>query len=255
MSDPSLRVYESLLDMTSSADNPTPLVRLNKVVPFRYAKVYAKLEWYNPFGAVKDRVAYNLLLDAEERGIDLAHLVEPTSGNTGMALALLSNLRGYRFSATISSAIPLEKRSALRLFGTELVELEDALCPMPGAPEGAMAKADELARQPGWHELNQYKNEANPEAHFRTTGPEIWRQTGGKVTHFVAALGTCGTITGAGRFLKSRRPEVKVIGVHPTDGHDIPGSAEPQGPGPHGLLPPRGVRRHPRDRRLPKPTP
>jgi cysteine synthase/rhodanese-related sulfurtransferase len=223
MSDPSLRVYESLLDMTSSADNPTPLVRLNKVVPFRYAKVYAKLEWYNPFGAVKDRVAYNLLLDAEERGIDLAHLVEPTSGNTGMALALLSNLRGYRFSATISSAIPLEKRSALRLFGTELVELEDALCPMPGAPEGAMAKADELARQPGWHELNQYKNEANPEAHFRTTGPEIWRQTGGKVTHFVAALGTCGTITGAGRFLKSRRPEVKVIGVHPTDGHDIPG--------------------------------
>jgi cysteine synthase/rhodanese-related sulfurtransferase len=223
MSDPSLRVYESLLDMMSSADNPTPLVRLNKVVPFRYAKVYAKLEWYNPFGAVKDRVAYNLLRDAEERGLDLSHLVEPTSGNTGMALALLSNLRGYHFSATISSAIPLEKRSALRLFGTELVELEDALCPMPGAPEGAMAKADELARQPGWHELNQYKNEANPEAHFRTTGPEIWRQTDGKITHFVAALGTCGTITGTGRFLKSQRPEVKVIGVHPTDGHDIPG--------------------------------
>jgi cysteine synthase/rhodanese-related sulfurtransferase len=223
MPDPSLRVYESLLDLMSSADNPTPLVRLTKTVPFRHAKVYAKLEWYNPFGAVKDRVAFNLLRDAEERGVDLAHLVEPTSGNTGLALALLSNLRGYHFAATISSAIPLEKRSALRLFGTELVELEDALCPMPGAPEGAMAKADELARQPGWHSLNQYKNPANPEAHFRTTGPEIWRQTGEMVTHFVAALGTCGTITGAGRFLKSQRPEVKVIGVHPTDGHDIPG--------------------------------
>ena len=151
MSDPSLRVYESLLDLMSSADNPTPLVRLSKTVRFRHAKVYAKLEWYNPFGAVKDRVAFNLLSDAEERGVDLAHLVEPTSGNTGMALALLSNLRGYQFSATISSAIPLEKRSALRLFGTRLVELEDELCPMPGVPEGAMAKADELARQPGWY--------------------------------------------------------------------------------------------------------
>jgi cysteine synthase/rhodanese-related sulfurtransferase len=223
MSDPNLRVYESLLDLMPRADNPTPLVRLLKTVPFRHAKVYAKLEWYNPFGAVKDRVAFNLLRDAEERGVDLAHLVEPTSGNTGMALALLLNLRGYRFSATISSAIPLEKRSALRLFGTQLVELEDALCPMPGAPEGAMAKADELARQPGWYSLNQYKNPANPEAHFRTTGPEVWRQTGGMVTHFIAALGTCGTITGAGRFLKSQRPDVKVIGVHPSDGHDIPG--------------------------------
>ena len=170
-----------LLDMMSSADNPTPLVRLGETVPFKHAKVYAKLEWYNPFGAVKDRVAFNLIRDAEERGVDLAHLVEPTSGNTGMALALLSNLRGYQFSATISSAIPLEKRSALRLFGTQLLELEDALCPMPGAPEGAMAKADELARQPGWHSLNQYKNPANPEAHFRTTGPGIGT-SGGTVT-------------------------------------------------------------------------
>ena len=118
MSDPNFRVYESLLDLMSGADNPTPLVRLGKTVPFRHAKVYAMLEWYNPFGAVKDMVAFSLIRDAEGRGTNLAHLVEPTSGNTGMAPALLSNLRGYQFSATISSAIPLEKRSALRLFGT-----------------------------------------------------------------------------------------------------------------------------------------
>ena len=109
MTDPSLRVYESLLDMISSADNPTPLVRLGRTVPFRHAKVYAKLEWYNPFGAVKDRVAHNLVLDAEKRGTDLANLVEPTSGNTGMALALLSNLRGYHFSATISNAVSISR--------------------------------------------------------------------------------------------------------------------------------------------------
>lgn len=223
MTDHSLRVYDSILDMLSGVDNPTPIVRLRRVVPFKHTKVYAKLEWYNPFGAVKDRVAANLLRDAEERGEQLEHLVEPTSGNTGMGLAMLSNAKGYRFAATLSKEIPLEKRSALRFFGTELHELEDSLCPMPGQPEGAMAKAAELAERPGWRQLNQYKNPANPDAHFRTTGPEIWRQTGGSVTHFVASLGTCGTITGTGRFLKSQNPSVKVLGVHPTDGHDIPG--------------------------------
>jgi rhodanese-related sulfurtransferase len=94
---------------------------------------------------------------------------------------------------------------------------------MPGQPEGAMAKATELSNRPGWKQLNQYKNPANPDAHFRTTGPEVWRQTGGTVTHFVASLGTCGTITGTGRYLKGQKPDVKVIGVHPTEGHDIPG--------------------------------
>ena len=223
MPDHSARVYESVLEMLSNADNPTPIVRLNRVIPFQHTKVYAKLEWYNPFGAVKDRVAANLIADAEARGMKLENLVEPTSGNTGMGLAMMSNARGYHFSATLSNEIPLEKRLALRLFGTELFELNDDLCPMPGQPEGAMAKAAELGAQPGWTSLNQYKNPANPDAHFRTTGPEIWRQTGGKITHFVAALGTCGTITGVGRFLKSQNPKVQVHGAHPTVGHDIPG--------------------------------
>ena len=223
MTDPSLRVYESILDMLSSAENPTPLLRLHRVAPFQHTKVYAKLEWYNPFGAVKDRVAANLVRDAEERGVKLANLVEPTSGNTGMGLAMISNARGFQFTATLSLAIPEEKRAILRTFGAKLVELSDQLCPLPGAPEGAMARATEMAEQPGWHQLNQYKNPANPDAHFRTTGPEVWRQTQGKVTHFVAGLGTCGTITGTGRFLKSKNKEIKVLGVHPREGHDIPG--------------------------------
>jgi cysteine synthase/rhodanese-related sulfurtransferase len=219
------RVYDSILELLSGVDNPTPLVRLNHVVSFRHAKVYAKLEWYNPFGAVKDRVAANLVRDAEERGQLPPHtrLVEPTSGNTGIGLAMIANARGYSLTATMSNKIPAEKRASLRLFGTELVELEDELCPAPGAPEGAIALAAQLGDRPGHHHLNQYKNPANPDAHYRTTGPEIWRQTSGEITHFVAGLGTCGTITGTGRFLKERRPAVKVLGVYPAEGHDIPG--------------------------------
>lgn len=223
MTDHGLRTYDSILDLLPSAQNPTPIVRLSHIGGFQHALVYAKLEWYNPFGAVKDRVAANLVRDAEERGRELENLVEPTSGNTGIGLAMISNARRYGFSATLSKQIPLEKRTALRLFGTDLVELDDDLCPMPGQPEGAMARATELGERPGWTQLNQYANPANPDAHYRTTGPEIWRQTGGAVTHLVASLGTCGTITGAGRFLREQNPEVKVIGVHPTDGHDIPG--------------------------------
>jgi cysteine synthase/rhodanese-related sulfurtransferase len=223
MTDLSLRVFDTMLDMLSNEQNPTPIVRLNRVVPYKHTKVYAKLEWYNPFGAVKDRVAANLLRDAEEKGLKLQNLVEPTSGNTGMGLAMLANAKHLGFTACLSLAIPAEKRAALRIFGAKLVELNDDLCPLPGAPEGAMQKASDLGKQPGWHQLNQYKNPANPDAHFRTTGPEVWRQTEGKVTHFVAGLGTCGTITGSGRFLKSKNPGVKVLGVHPSEGHDIPG--------------------------------
>ena len=223
MTDYTLRSYDSILDLLPNAENPTPIVRLRRIPGFEHAQVYAKLEWYNPFGAVKDRVAANLIADAENRGVTLENLVEPTSGNTGIGLAMVSNSRDYGFSATMSKAIPLEKRTALRLFGTDLVELDDDLCPMPGQPEGAMARAAELGSRPGWTELNQYANPANPEAHYLTTGPEIWRQTGGRVTHFVASLGTCGTITGTGRFLKEQNPGIQVIGVHPPAGHDIPG--------------------------------
>lgn len=219
------RTYDSILELAANADNPTPIVRLNRVTGKKHAVVYGKLEWFNPFGAVKDRVAANLVRDAEEHGRLAPHtrLVEPTSGNTGMALAMIANAKGYSFTATVSNKVPLEKRDSLRMFGTNLIELEDDLCPAPGAPEGAIAKAAELGAEPGSFHLNQYKNPANPEAHYRTTGPEIWRQTGGKVTHFFASLGTCGTVTGTGRFLKEQRKDIKVFGVHPAAGHDIPG--------------------------------
>jgi cysteine synthase/rhodanese-related sulfurtransferase len=224
--DHTLRVYDSILGLLSDADNPTPLVRLNKVVPFKHAQVFAKLEWYNPFGAVKDRIAANMIRDAEERGVLSSgkKLVEATSGNTGLGLAMLGNAKGYPLETPLSAAIPLEKRTVLRFFGSTVVELDDSLCPAPGAPEGAIATARQKARsEPDFVLLDQYANEANPDSHYRTTGPEIWRQTQGRVTHFVAGLGTCGTITGTGRFLKEQSRQVKVVGVYPEDGHDIPG--------------------------------
>ncbi|MEE2829269.1 MAG: pyridoxal-phosphate dependent enzyme [Myxococcota bacterium] len=219
------RVYENTLEMLSSEDNPTPLLRLNRTVPFEQTRLYAKLEWYNPFGAVKDRVAANMVRDADEKGLlrPGQKLVEPTSGNTGLGLAMMANAKGYELSTPLSKAIPAAKRVLLRFFGSDVEELDDTLCPAPGAPEGAIARAMDLADQPDFHMLNQYENEANLEAHIRTTGPEIWRQTEGKVTHFVASLGTCGTITGNGRFLKGKNPAVQVIAVHPEEGHDIPG--------------------------------
>lgn len=218
-----LRVYDSVLDLLSSVDNPTPLVELTHVTGKKHAKVFAKLEWYNPFGSIKDRVAANLIATARDSGEDLHNLVEPTSGNTGLGLVMVANTHRYGFAAVMSNAVPEEKRIALRAFGANVIELDDDLCPMPGQPEGAMHKAEELGARPGWRELNQYANPANPQAHYLTTGPEIWRQTGGTVTHFVASLGTCGTITGTGRFLKEHNPDIAVIGVHPTEGHDIPG--------------------------------
>ncbi len=225
MTDHRLRVYDTILGLLSGEDNPTPVVRLNRVTPFKHTQVYAKLEWYNPFGAVKDRIAANLVEDAEARGLlsDDQKLVEPTSGNTGMALAMIANAKGYSLRTPLSVMIPLEKRAVLRFFGSDVIELQDTLCPAPGAPEGAIALAMETAAQPDFHMLNQYENEANPEAHYKTTGPEIWKQTAGKVTHFIAGLGTCGTITGTGRFLKEKDETIRVLGVHPEEGHDIPG--------------------------------
>jgi cysteine synthase/rhodanese-related sulfurtransferase len=226
MANSSRRVYDSIVGLLPSVDNPTPLVRLNRVTPFEHTEVYAKLEWYNPFGSVKDRVASNMMRDAEERGVIEAagqDLVEPTSGNTGLGLAMLANLKSHSLTTPLSDQIPVEKRTMLRLFGADVLELSDDLCPAPGAPEGAIARASEIAEKPNFHMLNQYTNEANPKAHYKTTGPEIWSQTEGSVTHFVAGLGTCGTINGAGRFLKENNSKIQVFGVHPEEGHDIPG--------------------------------
>ncbi|MEX2287175.1 MAG: pyridoxal-phosphate dependent enzyme, partial [Planctomycetaceae bacterium] len=153
------RVYDSIIGLLCNEENPTPLVRLNKVVPFQHAQVFAKLEWYNPFGAVKDRIAANMIRDAEERGAlgPGKRLVEATSGNTGLGLAMMGNAKGYALQTPLSSAIPLEKRTVLRFFGTEVIELSDMLCPAPGAPEGAIATARDTARyKEGYVLLDQY---------------------------------------------------------------------------------------------------
>lgn len=215
-----------MIGLLSSEENPTPLVRLNKVVPLEHVQVYAKLEWYNPFGSVKDRIAANMIRCAEQRGVLASgkKLVEATSGNTGLGMAMIGNAKGYPIQTPLSLGIPLEKRTILRFFGCDVVELDDSLCPAPGAPEGAIVKARQTAESsPDYILLDQYSNEANPDSHYRTTGPEIWKQTQGKITHFVAGLGTCGTITGTGGFLKEKCSDIKLIGVYPEEGHDIPG--------------------------------
>ncbi len=165
--DHALRVYDSILGLLPSEQNPTPLVRINRIVPFQHTQVFAKLEWFNPFGAVKDRVAANMIRDAESRDVlaDGKKLVEATSGNTGLGLAMVGNARGYPLRTPLSSQIPLEKRTVLRFLGADVMELTDLLCPAPGAPEGAIATArDTAATQPEYVLLDQYANEANPDS-------------------------------------------------------------------------------------------
>ncbi|MGB0715199.1 MAG: pyridoxal-phosphate dependent enzyme [Phycisphaerae bacterium] len=220
------RVYDSVLGLLADEHNPTPMVRLNKVIPYKHTEVWVKLEWYNPFGANKDRVARNLIEEAEQRG-ELEpgkRMIEATSGNTGVGLAMLGNIKGYQLRTPLSAKVPLEKRTVLRFLGTQVEELNDSLCPAPGAPEGAIATAKSIAAtQKEYVMLNQYENHDNLMAHYRTTGPEIWRQTEGRVTHFVAGLGTCGTITGTGRYLREKNENLTIVGAHPEEGHDIPG--------------------------------
>lgn len=224
--DHSARVYESVLQMLPSEENPSPLVRLNRLTPAG-STLYAKLEWMNPFGSVKDRAASALIQKLEEEG-RLApgkSIVEPTSGNTGLSLAAIAGVKGYGMRAVVPNKVPLEKKALLKLAGAELDVINDNLCPSPGMGDGAIGMARTHAKaQPDRYVMpNQYENRANVEAHIRTTGPEIWRQTQGRVTHLFTSLGTCGTVTGCATFLKQKNPAIRVIAVQPTEGHDVPG--------------------------------
>ncbi len=221
------RVYENVFELLPTEENPTPLVRLNRLSPAPDFPLYAKLEWYNPFGSVKDRAAWALLRDLEERG-ELGNgrgIVEPTSGNTGISLAAMARARGYHMRAVVPNKVPLEKKLLLKIAGADLDVISDELCPAPGLGDGSINLAKTHARaQSGKYAMpNQYENSKNVEAHERTTGPEIWRQTEGKITHLFVSLGTCGTVTGTSRFLRSKKPNVKVVAVQPTEGHDVPG--------------------------------
>ena len=221
------RVYNDIFEMLPSEQNPSPMVRINRMTPLPDFALYAKLEWLNPFGSVKDRVAWAMLLDLEQRG-EIGQgrgLVEPTSGNTGISLAAMARTRGYRVRAVVPNRIPLEKKVLLKIAGADLDIVSDELCPAPGLGDGSinLAKTHAKASREKYAMPNQYENEKNVEAHFRTTGPEIWLQTEGRITHLFVSLGTCGTATGAGRFLRGKNPNLKVIAVQPTEGHDVPG--------------------------------
>ena len=221
------RVYENVFEMMPSEENPTPLVRVNRLNPNLEFPLYAKLEWMNPFGSVKDRAAWALLRDLEERGElhDGRGLVEPTSGNTGISLAALARARDHRLLAIVPNKVPFEKKVLLKIVGADLDIVSDELCPAPGLGDGSINLAKTYAKAQGHKYVmpNQYENAKNVEAHVKTTGPEIWKQTQGRITHLFTSLGTCGTVTGIAQFLRCKNPEVRIIAVQPTEGHDVPG--------------------------------
>jgi cystathionine beta-synthase len=205
-------IHDSVLDVIGE----TPVVRLSRLDPELRTPLVAKIEFVNPGGSVKDRPAV-AMIDAAERAGELrpgGTLVEPTSGNTGLGLAMVAALRGYRVIAVMPDKMSREKIDTLRAFGAEVV-----VCPTavdPDSPQSYYRVADRLTEEiDGAFQPNQYFNAANPEAHYRTTGPELWRQTGGRITHLVIAVGTGGTLTGVGRYLKEQNPQVQVIGADP----------------------------------------
>ena len=193
----------------------TPLLELTHIEKAHdlKAKILAKLEYFNPAGSVKDRIAKAMIDDAEQKGLlrEGSVIIEPTSGNTGIGLASVAAARGYRIIIVMPETMSVERRQLMKAYGAELVLTEGAK-----GMKGAIAKADELAKEiPNSFVPGQFVNPANPRAHFETTGPEIWKDTDGKVDYFVAGVGTGGTITGTGEFLKSKNPAVKVIAVEP----------------------------------------
>jgi S-sulfo-L-cysteine synthase (O-acetyl-L-serine-dependent) len=198
----------------------TPLVRLQRLPGDTTNVILAKLEGDNPAGSVKDRPALSMIRRAEERGEITPGdtLIEPTSGNTGIALALVAAIKGYRMVLIMPEHMSVERRAAMRAYGAEII-----LTPAAGSMEAAIDLAHEMEREGRGKVLDQFSNPDNPRAHYEGTGPEIWRATEGRVTHFVSSMGTTGTIMGTSRFLKEKNPGVQIIGVQPQAGACIPG--------------------------------
>ncbi len=206
----------------------TPLVEL-KSFSTKSVKFYAKLEWHNPFGSVKDRAAYWMIMDAERKGIlkkDKSIIIEPTSGNTGIALTGIASALGYKVEIVIPEKVSEETKNILRHLGATLHETSDDLCPRVGAGTDqsiALAKAISKPRPDIYYMPNQYENDANFLAHYESTGPEIWKQSGGEVTHFLAGCGTGGTITGTATFLKEKNKDIRVVAVQAQKNHLLQG--------------------------------
>ena len=206
------QIYDNILQTVGN----TPLVRLNRLTRDCKATVLAKVEYFNPGGSVKDRIAIAIVAEAEAKGLlkPGGTIVEATSGNTGTGLAMVASVKGYRAILCMPDKVSIEKINLLKSFGAEVVITPTAV--PPDSPESYYEVAKRLAREiPGAYLANQYHNPTNPEAHFKSTGPEIWKQTGGKIDYFVAGMGTGGTITGIARYLMSQNPKIKVVGADP----------------------------------------
>ena len=206
-------IYQGSLELIGN----TPLVEavnLEKELALK-ARLLLKLEYFNPAGSVKDRVAKAMIEDAEEKGLlkEGSVIIEPTSGNTGIGLAVISAIKGYRIILTMPETMSVERRNILKAYGAEIVLTEGSK-----GMSGAIAKAEELAKEiPGSFIPGQFDNPANPAIHKKTTGPEVWKDTDGQVDIFIAGVGTGGTITGTGEYLKSQKPSVKVVALEPAD--------------------------------------
>ncbi len=221
------RIYKSVEELIGR----TPLMEIRNIEKEEglEARVLVKLEYLNPAGSVKDRIARNMIQDAEEKGLlkPGATIIEPTSGNTGIGLASIAASKGYRLILTMPETMSVERRNILKAYGAEIVLTEGAR-----GMTGAIEKAEELAKEiPGSFLTRQFENPANPETHRKTTGPEIWEDTDGKVDILVAGVGTGGTISGTGEYLKSQNPQLKVVAVEPSDSPVLSGGAA----GPHKL--------------------
>ena len=209
-------MYKTLEDTVGN----TPLVRLKRLPGETTNVILCKLEGDNPAGSVKDRPALSMIRRAEERGRIKPGdaLIEPTSGNTGIALAMVAAMRGYRMVLIMPEHLSAERRQTMRAYGAEIV-----LTPKEGGMEAARDLADRMIAEGKGVMLDQFANPDNPRSHYEGTGPELWRDTGGRITHFVSSMGTTGTIMGAGRFLREQNPKIRIIGCQPTEGSQIPG--------------------------------
>ncbi|MBK4727915.1 cysteine synthase CysM [Erwinia sp. MYb375] len=198
----------------------TPLIQLQRLTPMNGSEIWLKLEGNNPAGSVKDRAAFSMIHHAERRGEihpgDV--LIEATSGNTGIALAMIAAMKGYRLKLLMPDNMSVERQAAMRAYGAELI-----LVSREQGMEGARDLADAMAARGEGKVLDQFNNPDNPLGHYLTTGPEIWQQTAGRLTHFVSSMGTTGTITGVGRYLKEQSQSVEIVGLQPSEGSSIPG--------------------------------